>query len=246
MLDRESGQPVFPMEEVDGAALRRRRARGVADEQVLPTLPPPFTRQRFTEDLITKRTPEAERAVREKWQGLRKGGEFDPPSTQGTILFPGMDGGGGMGRRRLRRGHGPPLRQRERDGLDGAAEGAADAGRRAADRQGPLRAVLRLLPPRGPPRHAAGVPLAGRTSRSGAASTRSRPWCATAPAACRATRQLHAAVRRAHRAVRGERPVGHGAGRTRPRRSTCATRWTATSASPTPTDSPPSPRPGAR
>ena len=64
---------------------------------MLPTLPPPFTRQRFTEDLITKRTPEADKAVREEWLKLRKGGEFDPPSLQGTILFPGMDGGGEWG-----------------------------------------------------------------------------------------------------------------------------------------------------
>jgi len=30
-------------------------------------------------------------------EGLRKAGEFDPPSMQGTILFPGMDGGGEWG-----------------------------------------------------------------------------------------------------------------------------------------------------
>ena len=64
---------------------------------MLPTRPPPFTRQRFTEDLITKRTPRAEEAVRAEWSALRKGGEFDPPSRQGTILFPGMDGGGEWG-----------------------------------------------------------------------------------------------------------------------------------------------------
>jgi quinoprotein glucose dehydrogenase len=64
---------------------------------VLPTLPPPYTRQKFTEDLITKRTPEAEKAVHAEWLKMRKGGEFDPPSTQGTVLFPGMDGGGEWG-----------------------------------------------------------------------------------------------------------------------------------------------------
>jgi quinoprotein glucose dehydrogenase len=96
VLDRETGQPLFPMEQVQAPPSE------IADEklaalQVLPTMPPPFTRQRFTEDLITKRTPAAEKAVREEWQKLRKGGEFDPPSTQGTILFPGMDGGGEWG-----------------------------------------------------------------------------------------------------------------------------------------------------
>jgi quinoprotein glucose dehydrogenase len=96
VLDRETGQPVYPMEEitvpasdVDGELL--------STTQVLPTLPPPFTRQKFTEDLITKRTPDAEKAVRADWLKLRKRGEFDPPSLQGTILFPGMDGGGEWG-----------------------------------------------------------------------------------------------------------------------------------------------------
>jgi quinoprotein glucose dehydrogenase len=96
VLDRETGQPVFPMEEVK-APPSDIPGEQAAATQVLPALPPPFTRQRFTEDLITNRTPEAHRAVRDKWLTLRKGGEFDPPSLQGTILFPGMDGGGEWG-----------------------------------------------------------------------------------------------------------------------------------------------------
>jgi quinoprotein glucose dehydrogenase len=96
VLDRETGRPIFPMEEVqvppsdvDGEKL--------ATTQVVPTLPPPFARQQFTEDLITRRTPEAHRAVREEWLKMRRRGEYEPPSTQGTILFPGMDGGGEWG-----------------------------------------------------------------------------------------------------------------------------------------------------
>jgi quinoprotein glucose dehydrogenase len=96
VLDRETGEPVFPMEQVKTPASDVESEK-LSTTQVLPTLPPPFTRQRFTEDLITKRTPEAEKAVRDEWSKLRKGGEFDPPSTQGTILFPGMDGGGEWG-----------------------------------------------------------------------------------------------------------------------------------------------------
>jgi quinoprotein glucose dehydrogenase len=96
VLDRETGEPVFPMEEVKVPASDVPGER-LSVTQRLPVLPPPFTRQKFTEDLITRRTPEAEKAVREEWQRLRKGGEFDPPSTQGTILFPGMDGGGEWG-----------------------------------------------------------------------------------------------------------------------------------------------------
>jgi quinoprotein glucose dehydrogenase len=96
VLDRETGQPLFPMEPVQPPPSTVEGEK-LSPSQVLPTMPPPFTRQRFTEDLITKRTPEATKAVREEWLKLRKGGEFDPPSTQGTILFPGMDGGGEWG-----------------------------------------------------------------------------------------------------------------------------------------------------
>jgi quinoprotein glucose dehydrogenase len=32
-----------------------------------------------------------------EWRSLRSAGEYDPPSLQGTILFPGMDGGGEWG-----------------------------------------------------------------------------------------------------------------------------------------------------
>jgi quinoprotein glucose dehydrogenase len=96
VVDRDTGRPVFPMQEVHPPASDVEGEKTSAT-QVLPTLPPPFTRQRFTEDLITKRTPEAEAAVRDEWTKMRKGGEFDPPSVQGTILFPGMDGGGEWG-----------------------------------------------------------------------------------------------------------------------------------------------------
>jgi quinoprotein glucose dehydrogenase len=96
VLDRETGTPLFPMEEVATPASAI-PGEELASRQVLPTMPMPFARQKFTEDLITRRTPAAHKAVREKWQALRKAGEFDPPSTVGTVLFPGMDGGGEWG-----------------------------------------------------------------------------------------------------------------------------------------------------
>jgi quinoprotein glucose dehydrogenase len=96
VLDRDTGQPVFPMEQIQAPASDVDGEK-LSATQMLPVLPPPFTRQRFTGDLITRRTPEAAKAVREEWLKLRNGGEFEPPSTQGTILFPGMDGGGEWG-----------------------------------------------------------------------------------------------------------------------------------------------------
>ena len=96
VLERETGRPVFPMEEIEVPPSEVPGER-LAPTQVLPLLPPPFTRQRFTEDMITRRTPAAHEAVRREWERLSRRGEFDPPSLGGTILFPGMDGGAEWG-----------------------------------------------------------------------------------------------------------------------------------------------------
>ena len=47
--------------------------------------------------MLTERTPEAHRAVVERFRGLRSAGQFTPPSLQGTIVFPGFDGGAEWG-----------------------------------------------------------------------------------------------------------------------------------------------------
>ena len=96
VLERETGKPLFPIEyrDVPGSDLE---GEVTAPKQPFPLQPPPFARQRFTEDLVTQRTPEAHQYVLEKLSKLRNRGPFDPPSREGTILFPGMDGGGEWG-----------------------------------------------------------------------------------------------------------------------------------------------------
>lgn len=96
VLDRASGTPLFPIEsrrvppsEVDGESL--------AKTQLLPVKPPPFARQFFGDDQVTTRTPEAHRAVLERLHRLRSSGQFTPPSMEGTVIFPGFDGGGEWG-----------------------------------------------------------------------------------------------------------------------------------------------------
>ncbi|MGE5646673.1 MAG: PQQ-binding-like beta-propeller repeat protein [Acidobacteriota bacterium] len=96
VLDRETGKPLFPFEErpvppsdMEGESL--------AKTQPFPLAPPPFTRQEFTEAIVTKRTPEARRAVLENLKKVRSGKAFLPPSRQGSIIYPGLDGGGEWG-----------------------------------------------------------------------------------------------------------------------------------------------------
>jgi quinoprotein glucose dehydrogenase len=47
--------------------------------------------------MLTRRTPEAHAAVLERFRKLRSGGQFTPPSLEGTIVHPGFDGGGEWG-----------------------------------------------------------------------------------------------------------------------------------------------------
>ncbi len=96
VLDRKTGKPLFDVKErpvlaskVDGEQLSK--------TQPYPVKPPPFTRQTFTEDMITNRTPQAHAAVLEKFQSVDSNGVYTPPSTRGTMLFPGTDGGGEWG-----------------------------------------------------------------------------------------------------------------------------------------------------
>jgi quinoprotein glucose dehydrogenase len=96
LFDRRNGTPLFPI------ATRRIPASVVegeelAESQPYPVKPPPYARQALTEDLLTNRTPEAHRAALAAFRKLNSHGIFDPPSTRGTIVFPGFDGGGEWG-----------------------------------------------------------------------------------------------------------------------------------------------------
>jgi quinoprotein glucose dehydrogenase len=91
VFERETGKPLFPIEyrpvppsDAEGEEL--------AKTQPFPLKPEPFARQVLTEDMLTKRTPEAHQAALERFRKIRSGGQFTPPSREGTIVFPGFDG----------------------------------------------------------------------------------------------------------------------------------------------------------
>jgi quinoprotein glucose dehydrogenase len=77
-----------PASTLDGEQLAR--------TQPVPAAPPPFTREGPTEAMLTRRTPAAHAAVLEQFRRL-KAGRFTPPSLEGTIIFPGVDGGAEWG-----------------------------------------------------------------------------------------------------------------------------------------------------
>lgn len=96
VFNRETGAPLFPIEEVP-AAPSDLRGEWTADTQPLPLKPPPFSRQIFTEADATNISPASREAVLKRLRTTRSGGQFVPPSVEGTVIFPGFDGGGEWG-----------------------------------------------------------------------------------------------------------------------------------------------------
>jgi quinoprotein glucose dehydrogenase len=92
ILDRDSGEPLFPVAELPVPASL------VPEEEAWPTQPfplkpPPLVRLMLTEADLTNITPEARTAVREQFRNYKSGFLYTPASEQGTITLPGHQGG---------------------------------------------------------------------------------------------------------------------------------------------------------
>lgn len=96
VFNRVTGQPLFPVQEipVPGSDLSGESAWPT---QPVPLRPPPFSRQLFTHDEVTDLSPESHRQVLERFSRIRPHAPFQPPSREGTIVFPGFDGGAEWG-----------------------------------------------------------------------------------------------------------------------------------------------------
>lgn len=96
ILNRLTGQPLFPLvEKASFASDVPGEVVGIS--QIEPVLPAPLVRNQLTEEMLSQRSPEVARAVRLQFASLRSRGLWDPPSEQGTIQFPGMEGGATWG-----------------------------------------------------------------------------------------------------------------------------------------------------
>ena len=96
VLHRETGVPVFPVEE------RPVPASDVPGEQASPTQPfntvlPPLSPQRLTPEDAWGITPEHRAACRARIAGLRNEGPYTPPSERGSLVYPSSIGGAHWG-----------------------------------------------------------------------------------------------------------------------------------------------------
>jgi quinoprotein glucose dehydrogenase len=96
LLDRDTGEPLFPVEEIPALTDFALPGEQPWPTQPKPTKPAPFARQVMMEEDITNRTPEAHAYVKERWQKSRFGNKFQPLSKEGTLYF-GIGGGANWG-----------------------------------------------------------------------------------------------------------------------------------------------------
>lgn len=96
VFERATGEPVWPIEERPAPASDVPGER-LATTQPVPTKPPPFGRQGFTEDDLVDFTPEIKAKALEAVKDLRLGDIFTPPSLEGTLLMPGVWGAANWG-----------------------------------------------------------------------------------------------------------------------------------------------------
>lgn len=95
VFDRETGEPVFPIEE------KAVPASDVPGEQAwpsqpVPVKPAPYARQTFTAEDINPYAENREELI-ELLHQSRYEGPFTPLSERGTIIYPGLDGGAEWG-----------------------------------------------------------------------------------------------------------------------------------------------------
>jgi quinoprotein glucose dehydrogenase len=96
VLNRETGVPIFPVEE------RKVPASTIPGEQASATQPftaltPPLSPHSFPADQIFGINPEGVSACKEMMNGLRNEGIFTPPSLEGTLAIPSNIGGAHWG-----------------------------------------------------------------------------------------------------------------------------------------------------
>ena len=96
--------------------------------QPFPTKPPPFERQGVALDQLVATTPQVQAAALEIVSRYDWGDLFEPPSLRGTIVNPGIGGGGNWGGASVRPGNPNALRHVARQS---AVPGAPRARRRA-------------------------------------------------------------------------------------------------------------------
>jgi quinoprotein glucose dehydrogenase len=92
VLNRDTGKPVFPVEERP-APQSDVPGEVTSPTQPFPVAPPPLAAQQMLADDAWGPTPQDREICRKTIKELRNEGIFTPPSLKGTLMVPGNFGG---------------------------------------------------------------------------------------------------------------------------------------------------------
>lgn len=97
-FDRETGKPLYDIVEKAVPAVSELKGEELSPTQPFPTAPASFMRQQFSEKDINPYLSDSSSAdVKKRLATYRYGNPFEPLSLQGTVVFPGLDGGAEWG-----------------------------------------------------------------------------------------------------------------------------------------------------
>jgi len=94
LFNRVTGQPIFPVEERNVPTTTELAGEQLNPTQPFPTWPAPFVRQSLTEKDLNNLVPDSSyQDIKKRLAGYKTGLMFTAPSKEGTVIFPGYDGG---------------------------------------------------------------------------------------------------------------------------------------------------------
>lgn len=98
VFDRETGAPLFPVEERPVPTQTALAEEKLWETQPYPVKPAPFARQTITAADLNPLVPDTSRQdILTRFNSYHSGKMFTPPSKEGTVILPGYDGGGEWG-----------------------------------------------------------------------------------------------------------------------------------------------------
>lgn len=98
VLDRETGKPLFPVDEKPVDTHTELVGEKLWPTQPIPRLPEAFVRQNLSDkDINPHLSAESRAEVLQQLHGYRHGSMFIPPGKHPSVIFPGFDGGAEWG-----------------------------------------------------------------------------------------------------------------------------------------------------
>ena len=98
LLDRNTGKPIYPIKETPVPTNTELMGEEPWPTQPIPEFFQPFVRQTLQEKDLNKIISDSSfQELKKRWQATKHDHLFTPPSKEGTVIFPGYDGGAEWG-----------------------------------------------------------------------------------------------------------------------------------------------------